>query len=170
MKLREFIPDCGIFAAGAVFFVVFSMLLVLTTNESLALQEGNPQCGYGTNALDVDSGGVRVIPTFHSLGVYWSPSNPSANDAVHVLFREAGSTDPERRSLNLAYSPDDAEYRGSIVHLKSGTQYEMTLVRGGIEQETVVAETWCEQFPVAETRYIPTGVQNSPFVIADVVG
>lgn len=154
----------------AVLSMAFLASLFLNIGASVAMQEGNSRCEYGTNVITTDSNGVRVVPTFHSMGVYWSPSGISSNKKAYALFGEVGSTEEFRRSLDFIYSADDAEYRGSIVHLKSGTEYEISLVLDGVEQETLFVETWCEQFPVAETRFVPTGVQNEPFVISNVHG
>jgi hypothetical protein len=69
------------------------------------------------------------------------------------------------------YAADDGEYRGSLVLLKSGTAYEITLVQEGGTTKSFEAETWCESLPIAETVYVPTDKpQEAPFEIKDVSG
>lgn len=141
-----------------------------TRNSSFALQEANSQCQYGTAVSNPDFVDLRMVSTFHSLSIYWKLNGLSPEKAAYVLFKERGSNKDFRRSLDLVYSADDAEYRGSIVHLKSGTEYEIALYLDDVEIETVIGETWCEQFPIAETVIIPTGTQTVPYEISNVVG
>lgn len=151
-----------------VFFLsaIISVILMWTPLKSLAAQH----CKYEINRLDVDSVNLSVISTFHSIGIYWRPSRVLSKKKAYALFREINSTEDFRRSLDFVYSADDTEYRGSIVQLKSGTEYEIKLVLNDVQQITFHAITWPPQFPVAETRFVPTGLQNAPFVISNVKG
>jgi hypothetical protein len=61
-----------------------------------------------------------VIPTFHCLGIYWSPKNGSAEKQVQVRYRQQGQS-PWKDALPMRYHPIPktdlalADYRGSIV-------------------------------------------------------
>lgn len=65
-------------------------------------------------------------PTFHCLGLYWSPEGGAADKEVAVRYRREGTAD-WHEGLPMRYHPipdtdrDLADYRGSIVHLAPGT-------------------------------------------------
>ena len=151
--------------------LVFSLAFTFTAQ---AFQESNPACEYGTTTPSPDAPDLRIVSTFHSMSVYWSPRQAAESRIAHVTFKALGSSDEPQRSLDMVYA--DGEYRGSIVHLKSGTEYEIGLWLREHEREIereieiTIAETWCEQFPIAETVVIPSGVQAAPYQIRDVVG
>ena len=87
----------------------------------------------------------RVIPTFESLGIYWTPpSNPGAGGCA-LQFRKRGEAN-WRDALPLWFDARNGECRGSIVQLEPGTTYQIAL--GGRE---FTAATWSESFPVART-------------------
>jgi hypothetical protein len=77
-----------------------------------------------------------AIPTFHCLGIYWSPAGGSADKQVQVRFRPQGQS-PWKGALPMRYNPipktdlDLADYRGSIVHLAPATTYEVQLTLAG---------------------------------------
>src|SRR5512139_1495278 len=93
-----------------------------------------------------------AIPTFHCLGLYWSPKNGSAEKQVQVRYRQQGQ--PQwKDALPMRYYPIPktdlalADYRGSIVNLTSGTSYEVQLTLSGSSlTETLVARTWSDAF------------------------
>jgi hypothetical protein len=94
-----------------------------------------------------------AIPTFHCLGLYWSPDGGGTNNDVLVQYRKQGETD-WKNGLAMRYHPvsatdeDKADYRGSIVGLTPGITYEVMLtLEGGGAEETFTASTWSEDFP-----------------------
>jgi hypothetical protein len=97
-----------------------------------------------------------AVPTFHCLGIYWSPENGAAGKKVLVKFRETGQK-AWRDGLPLRHNPVKtpeckADYRGSLVNLKPGTGYEIVLTLEGTDTRTVFqAATRSEQLPVATT-------------------
>ena len=110
-----------------------------------------------------------AVPTFHCLGVYWSPEQGGAEKKVSIQYRESGQ-DRWRDGLSMRYNPVEnseckADYRGSIVNLNPGTQYEVVLQLDGTEIRTVFnAATWGERFPV--TSVVTGESQNSTLDIA----
>ena len=74
----------------------------------------------------------QAIPTFHCLGIYWSPVGGSVERAVDVQYRQQGQSG-WREALPMCYNPipetdeDLADYRGSIVNLMPATTYEIQL-------------------------------------------
>jgi hypothetical protein len=110
-----------------------------------------------------------AIPTFHCLGLYWSPHGGAPDKSVLVRYRAQGEREWQG-GLPMRYHPiegteeDLADYRGSIVHLASGTTYEVELsVPGTDVRAQLVAKTWSEEFPVAATERIAS--RNQPLAI-----
>lgn len=112
-----------------------------------------------------------AIPTFHCLGLYWSPAGGAANKAVQIRYRRQGA--PEwKEALPMRYNPipktdeDLADYRGSIVHLKPATTYEVHLTLAGTQTSTnLIATTWSEKVPAGET--IRVGNRDTPLAITE---
>ena len=103
------------------------------------------------------AGGPLAIPTFHCLGLYWSPPGGAANREVQVRYRRQGTTE-WKEGLSMRYNPiagtdeDLADYRGSVVHLTPATTYDVQLTLVGTATVTnLVATTWSEEFPVGAT-------------------
>jgi len=100
---------------------------------------------------------LLAIPTFHCLGLYWSPPGGAADKEVKVRYRRQGALE-WKEALPMRYNPipktDEAlaDYRGSIVHLTPATTYEVQLMLAGTQTSTnLTATTWSEKFPVGET-------------------
>ena len=97
-----------------------------------------------------------AIPTFHCLGIYWSPQGGQAEKKVLMKFRRAGEQ-AWHEALPMRYNPVDtpeckADYRGSIVNLTPGASYEVDLTLEGTSEHTSLkAGTWSETFPIAST-------------------
>lgn len=96
------------------------------------------------------------IPTFHCLSLYWSPEGGELGKKVLVKFRE--STEKTwADALPMRYNPVKTpeckgDYRGSIVNLKPGTAYDISLTLEGTHTSTTIkGATWSEKFPVAST-------------------
>src|SRR4051812_9374505 len=101
-------------------------LLGLAVAASFALQEDparSPASGF-------------AIPTFHCLGLYWSPPGGSADQVVSVRYRKQGAP-AWKDALPMRYNPipnteeDLADYRGSVVNLSPATAYEIQLSLAG---------------------------------------
>ena len=87
----------------------------------------------------------RVVATFESLGIYWTPPANPGPGGCPVQFR--GQGEPAwRDGLPLWFDARNGECRGSLVQLEPGTQYEIRV--GGND---VRAKTWSERFPIART-------------------
>ncbi len=104
-----------------------------------------------------------AIPTFHCLGLYWSPPGGAADKAVSVRYRKAGAS-AWKDGLSLRYNPipnteeDLADYRGSLVDLQAATSYEVQLTLAGTATTTTLtAATWGEEFPAGELVQIVDG-------------
>ncbi len=102
-----------------------------------------------------------AIATYHSLGLYWTPELNTGTADVLVRYRLQG-TSTWREALPLQHHAiagtdnELAPYRGSIVHLQSGTTYEVELrVEGTDVSERLTASTWSEEFPVGDSVQVP---------------
>ena len=112
-----------------------------------------------------------AIPTFHCLGLYWSPEGGAADNQVAVRYRRQGATDWSE-ALPMRYHPipntdeDLADYRGSIVHLAPATTYEIRLTLAGTRTSaSLTAATWSEEFAVGET--IRVSDRDTPLAITE---
>src|SRR3954470_13613077 len=117
------------------------------------------------------TGNARAVPTFHCLGLYWSPPGGALELAVQVRYR-VKDTAPWREGLPMRYNPiqgtdeDLTDYRGSIVHLQPATTYEVELTLAGTSTSTrLTARTWSESFPVGEVVRVPGGDQ--PLIVTE---
>ena len=119
-----------------------------------------------------NGGGAPIaIPTFHCLGLYWSPPGGAADKEVKVHYRRQGASE-WKEALPMRYNPipktdeDLTDYRGSIVHLKPATAYEVQFTLAGTQTTTnLTAITWSEEFPAGETVRVTN--QNTPLAIAE---
>jgi hypothetical protein len=87
----------------------------------------------------------RAVPTFESLGLYWSPPAAPAEGTCPARYRKHGESE-WKDALPLWYDARNKECRGSIVHLTPGTQYEVAIA----SEKPVTARTWSESFPVGK--------------------
>src|SRR4051812_6070067 len=92
--------------------------------------------------------GARGVPTFESIGLYWTPpSNPGA-DGCSVIFRKAGDAS-FRPALNMWFDARNNECRGSLVLLEPATTYEVQIgIAGQAASAGLSVATWSEQFPI----------------------
>src|ERR1041384_2079458 len=107
--------------------------------------------------------GPFAIPTFHCLGIYWSPAGGNTNKNVLVRYRRHGDA-IGREGLPMRYNPisntdeDLTDYRGSIVNLKPATAYDVELkLSDGSATTNLVATTWSESF--SSTSYAVAGLR-----------
>ncbi len=95
-----------------------------------------------------------AIPTFECVGLYWKTPGGGANQVCEVSFRAVGDRD-WRAAQPLWFDPRDQQYRGSIVHLRPGTSYEVSLqLQGTATRALVPVRTWSETFPVSRTNTV----------------
>ena len=112
-----------------------------------------------------------AIPTFHCLGLYWSPPGGSADKQVLMRYRRQGASE-WKEALPMRYNPipktdeDLADYRGSIVHLTPATTYDVQFTLAGTATTTnLTATTWSEDFPVGET--VRMGDRDTPLAVTE---
>ncbi len=114
----------------------------------------------------------QAVPTFQCVGLYWSPEGGSADNVCQVRYRRAGE-EQWKEALPLWFDGRSSEelpaehrrqYRGSIVNLSPGTEYEieLSLQKTG-QRSSLRARTWAEVFPVGETILVQDS--NSPLIV-----
>ncbi|HXI35728.1 MAG TPA: right-handed parallel beta-helix repeat-containing protein, partial [Burkholderiales bacterium] len=102
------------------------------------------------------STGTKAIPTFESIGLYWSPGANPGSAGCTVRYRKA-SESTWKDGLAMWYDARNAECRGSLVHLASGTSYVVQLgLPGQSPSRELTTSTWNEQFPIARTVVVPS--------------
>ena len=103
------------------------------------------------------STGTSAIPTFESIGVYWNPGANPGSAGCSMRYR-VGTETTWKQGQPLWYDGRDGQCRGSLVHLKPGTAYEVQLaLPGQTWSRALVARTWSEQFPIAKTVHVTSG-------------
>ncbi|HUT35104.1 MAG TPA: hypothetical protein VNE39_16555 [Planctomycetota bacterium] len=121
-------------------------------------------------AIGQDGTAATAVPTFHSIGLtvpYRQESN--AERSCTVRYHKKGE-EPWREGHPLFSDTEGREFRGSLVLLAPGTAYETELsIVGADGRDPAVsrleAQTWPEDFPIAETVWIEPGVRKKPLVI-----
>ncbi len=100
--------------------------------------------------------------TFESIGC----SFPGVAEGVDAHL-DAGGV----QSLPLFFDRIVGEYRGSLLFLDPGTDYDVTLVVDGVDIETASAKTWADaDFACGSTVEVPTGLQTVVLKIDGVHG
>src|SRR6476469_9307303 len=90
---------------------------------------------------------LRTVPTYESVGVYWT--NPGTGADCAVQFRASGSS-TWTQGLDLWYDARNDECRGSLVSLTPGTSYDIQAgAKGGAMSQSLTTSTWSNTVPVA---------------------
>jgi hypothetical protein len=108
----------------------------------------------GPTPTPVSVGGLSANPTFHAIGLYWSPAGGSVTNTASVKFRVSGSG-TWKDGYPLWYDVNTNEYRGSIVNLTPNTSYEIQTILASGATASATLSTWSETFPVARTITVP---------------
>jgi len=116
---------------------------------------------------------AEIYATFHCISLYWKPSDASADNECKVKYRKEG--EPEwKQGMSLWFDPNihdglperSNEYRGSLVNLAPGTNYEIQLE---LEKTgttiTLSQETMSETFTILRTIKLQPGERNEPLNI-----
>lgn len=113
-----------------------------------------------------------AIPTFHCLGLYWSPPGGAPDKEVLVRYRRQGRATQWQEGLAMRYNPipntdeDLTDYRGSIVRLSPGSTYDIQLTLAGTATTaTLTASTWSENFPAGEVTRVDN--RDTPLAITE---
>lgn len=106
---------------------------------------------------------LSAVATFESIGLYWKAPGGSEDKSCGVRYRPAGKGE-WKEGFPLWFDARNSEYRGSLVHLRPGTEYEIVLsLTGSPVRASLRARTWSETFPVAER--VPLPAQSSETLV-----
>jgi len=115
------------------------------------------------------AGNAEAVATFQSIGLTVPyQGEGDAQRSCSVRYRRKGE-DAWREGHPLFNDTEGREFRGSLVLLAPGTGYEVELTVAGRQSHAVArieAQTWAEDFPIAETVWVEPGVQKKPLVIS----
>ena len=135
-------------------FVTAVVLLLAACEQSLAAGRTKPP-----PPPPPPSGDTRAVPTYESVGLYWSAPGASSS-GCEVKYRKIGET-AWRDGLALWFDSASNECRGSLVHLSPGSDYEAQLnLPGQPAARTVSFRTWNNVMPVARTVTVPSSAQT----------
>ena len=114
------------------------------------------------------AGNLKAVVTYESVGLYLpgaaAPTTNTDTDAK-VEFREKGATDWSL-GLPLWYDARNSEYRGSLVHMKPGTTYQLQVTLNNGEAYGTEATTWPNTYAIAKTVTVPA-TSDTPLVITE---
>ncbi|MYM26363.1 hypothetical protein GTP46_27410 [Duganella sp. FT135W] len=99
---------------------------------------------------------LTTIATFNSIGIYWAPAGATIDKRARVQFRKQGDSS-WRDGLPLWFDPRNREYRGSLVELADGANYEISLSLADEPGTTAstTQSTWSNAVPVGQTITLP---------------
>ncbi len=115
--------------------------------------------------ISTPSAAQTVVPTFNSLGIYWQVEKDTIALDSCKLYYKLTNASTWQEGQPLWYDERNHEFRGSIVHLKSGENYQIKLQPNhGPSSAIISASTWAEEFPVVDTVFLPES-SSQPLVI-----
>jgi len=116
---------------------------------------------------------AESFSTFHCISLYWKPADASADNECKVKYRKEGETE-WKQGMSLWFDPNtheglperSNEYRGSLVDLVPGTNYEIQLELEKTGTTTSLSQkTMSETFPIFKTIKLEPGERNEPLNI-----
>ena len=108
----------------------------------------------------------RAVPTFECMGLYWDVPEGAAAKTCAVKFRAVGD-EKWHDAQALWFDAKRKQYRGSVVNLRAGMEYEFSLALADGPAATVTARTWSNTFPIAATMTLPKGTMREPLRIKE---
>jgi len=137
---------------------VKARLIVLLA--ALALLAAVSPVAVGVAPAQAAAGSTSLVPTFSSVGVYWSPAGGGSKVTGKVSYRELGSSSWMQGSDlwfdGRAVADRPAEYRGSLVDLEADTTYEVRLELAGTSTSVIErVQTWSEDHPIGSVVELP---------------
>jgi hypothetical protein len=109
---------------------------------------------------------TRAVPTYESVGLYWSNPGAVAASGCEVKYRRTGDT-AWKQGLAMWFDARNNECRGSLVQLSANTDYEVEFNLSLQPASRALAfKTWPNQRPVAQTVSVASGAATLK-VVAD---
>jgi len=112
---------------------------------------------YPAKAQTLDSSGVRAVPTYEAVGLYWSAPGANSTTGCQVKFRVTGAA-TWTQGLDLWFDSATNECRGSLVGLTPATSYDVQFnLPGAAASKGLTFSTWSNSKPVASTVTVASG-------------
>lgn len=108
----------------------------------------------------------QAVPTFECMSLYWRVLPTNTARRCEVKFRVLGTRE-WHEAQDLWHDTGLQQYRGSVVNLHAGTEYEFSMALTNGPTATVVARTWSNTFPVASTVTLANGVRHERLHITE---
>ncbi|WPJ95180.1 right-handed parallel beta-helix repeat-containing protein [Coraliomargarita algicola] len=116
---------------------------------------------------------VRLVPTYEAISVYATRATPVTDEVAHVYYREAGEG-TWLEGLELVYDASRSEYRGSVIGLQEGTDYEIQVVleaNGSVLEEAgSTVSTWQADPVIAQTIALSSLYSSGQLLIENMHG
>ena len=99
-----------------------------------------------------NQGNIHVVTTYECAGIYWH----TPEDSICRVKYSISGKKQWKESLELVYDIRDGEYRGSIVNLTPGTEYDIELTTRSAKTN-IKAKTRRDNFKVGKVTVLPVG-------------
>lgn len=103
-----------------------------------------------------------VVTTFQCAGIYWKVGE---SGPCKIRYRERSAAD-WKDGLDLVYDAREAEYRGSIVGLEQGKEYQAELSDNN-SKVALTFKTRSDRFPVGKITVLPDGESDKSIIISE---
>jgi hypothetical protein len=101
------------------------------------------------------------VPTYESVGLYWTAPGANAATGCEVKFRKVGDA-TWRQGLAMWFDARDNQCRGSLVQLAPATNYEVQFNLPGVAASRgLTFSTWSNSLPVARTVTVNSSTPRS---------
>src|SRR5260221_1926070 len=101
--------------------------------------------------------GIRAVPTYEAVGLYWANPGANAGTGCEVKFRKSGDNS-WTQGLAMWFDTRNSECRGSLVNLAPGSDYEAQFnLPGAAVTRAITFRTWANALPVANVVAVAGG-------------
>src|SRR5262245_15505342 len=117
------------------------------------------RAAHGAQEMSLTFEGLSAVPTFNSIGLYWRASSGSSDREASARYRRPDEA-ARSKAHNLWFDERShegmrkrgREYRGSIVGLQPGSDYEVEVhIAASGESARRRVTTWSEEIPFKRT-------------------
>lgn len=104
----------------------------------------------------------NAVCTFECAGFYWKTPE---SGACNVRYKEVKSN-TWRTGLDLDFDSRDGEYRGSVINLAPGTEYQAEFTTSSARAQ-LRFKTRSDVFPIGKTTILPEGESDKTVIITE---
>ena len=107
-------------------------------------------------------GNPYAVATYECAGIYWKTPD---DGACRIRYKDA-KNGSWKEALDLVYDSRDNEYRGSIINLTPGTDYDLELSSANSKANLKI-KTRNDNFPIGKRTILPEGESDKSIVITE---